>query len=53
VSIAARAEERFRFRTDVIEVSIHERMKNYEDIVRGVAGLFGSSDVVTRALLQQ
>lgn len=45
---AARAEERFLFRADVIESGIRERMRNYEDILRGVAGLFESSDSVTR-----
>ncbi|MGH7555187.1 MAG: CHASE domain-containing protein, partial [Longimicrobiales bacterium] len=47
-TIAARAEERFAFRTDVIESTIRERMRNYEDILRGAAGLFGSSNIVTR-----
>jgi len=53
MSTSARVEERFRFRTDVLDSSIHERMKNYEDIIRGVGGLFHSSDSVTRDEWQQ
>jgi PAS domain S-box-containing protein len=52
-TIAARAEERFAFRTDVIESTIRERMRNYEDILRGAAGLFDSSDTVTRTEWQR
>jgi PAS domain S-box-containing protein len=52
-TIAARAEERFAFRTDVIESTIRERMRNYEDILRGAAGLFDSSSTVTRAEWQR
>ena len=52
-TIAARAEERFAFRTDVIESTIRERMRNYEDILRGAAGLFDSSDIVTRTEWQR
>ena len=52
-TIAARAEERFAFRTDVIESTIRERMRNYEDILRGAAGLFDSSDIVTRSEWQR
>jgi PAS domain S-box-containing protein len=52
-TIAARAEERFAFRTDVIESTIRDRMRNYEDILRGVAGLFDSSNTVTRTEWQR
>lgn len=38
----------FNFRTDELADDVHTRLKNYEQVLKGAAGLFAASEVVER-----